>query len=144
MCIIIDTNKIHDFLKDSPSDDMQPIRTWIDRKGGLFVYTAYGSYGNELKDVKGRLAVYVRSGHAHLVDIKEIIPEENKLQIINGLKSNDIHILALARASGARLLCTEDRALIDDFKNKEIIDNPRGRIYSGIRQKHLLKQNLCR
>jgi len=42
--------------------------------------------------------------------------------------SNDAHIIGLARASGVRLLCTEDRVLGDDFRNKDLISNPRGNV----------------
>ena len=144
MCIIIDTNQMPAFLKNPSSEDMEPIHTWLSKRGGSFVYTTYGKYGEELKTVKDMLSVYVRNGHAHLVDKRKIIPEENKLQTIKIHKSNDIHILALARASGARLLYTSDQNLIDDFKKKEIIDKPRGKIYSGSEHKRLLRADLCR
>ena len=144
MCIIIDTNKMSAFLKNTSSEDLQPIHTWLSKRGESFVYTTYGTYGEELKTVKDRLSVYVRNGHAHLVDKSKIIPEENKLQAIDKHKSNDIHILALARASGARLLYTGDKALIADFGNKEIINNPKGKIYSGSRNKNLLRADLCK
>ena len=45
-------------------------------------------------------------------------------------RSDDEHVLALAVVSGARLLYTNDTALIADFKNREIIANPRGKVYS--------------
>ena len=45
-------------------------------------------------------------------------------------KSNDLHVLALALVSGARLLYTNDTALIDDFGNREIVTRPRGKIYT--------------
>ena len=144
MCIIIDTNKMPAFLNDPSSEDMEPIHTWLSKRGGSFVYTTYGAYGEELKTVKDRLSVYVRNGHAHLVDKSKIIPEENKLQTIKIHKSNDIHILALGRASGARLLYTSDRDLIDDFKKREIINQPRGNIYSSAKNKDLLKKDLCK
>ena len=144
MCIIIDTNKMPAFLKGPSSEDMQPIHTWLSIRGGSFVYTTYGTYGEELKTVKDRLSVYVRNGHAHLVDKSKIIPEENKLQAIDKHKSNDIHILALARASGARLLYTGDKALMVDFRKREIINNPKGKIYSGSRNKNLLRADLCK
>ena len=144
MCIIIDTNKMPAFLKNPSSEDMEPIHTWLSKRGGSFVYTTYGKYGEELKTVKDRLSVYVRSGHAHLVDKSKIIPEENKLQTIKIHKSNDIHILALGRASGARLLYTEDKFLMADFRKKEIINKPRGSIYSSSKNEDLLKKDLCK
>ena len=45
-------------------------------------------------------------------------------------KSNDPHILALAQVSGARLLYTNDRRLQNDFKNRDIIGHPEGKIFS--------------
>ena len=44
--------------------------------------------------------------------------------------SNDVHVLALALVSGARLLYTNDAALIMDFKNSKVIANPRGKVYT--------------
>jgi len=65
-------------------------------------------------------------------------------QKLNICRSDDIHILALARAGGARLLYTEDKDLKKDFKNKAIIDDPRGKIYSGAKNKRLLKRGVCK
>jgi hypothetical protein len=54
--------------------------------------------------------------------------------------SNDTHVIALARADRKRahLLCTDDQALQSDFKNKDLIDKPRGTIYSPTRHKKSL------
>ena len=60
------------------------------------------------------------------------------------MKSNDPHILALARASGARLVYTGDGKLIADFKNKRLIDGPRGKIYTGASNVRLLNRSVCR
>ena len=49
---------------------------------------------------------------------------------LNDLVSNDSHIIALAIESHARLLCTDDNNLMKDFKNRELIRNPRGTIFS--------------
>ncbi len=144
MCIIIDTNKMPAFLKGPSSEDMQPIHTWLSIRGGSFVYTTDGRYGEELKFLKKRLEVYVRNGHARVFTEKQIAPEEDYLENLKQHESNDIHILALARASGARLLYTGDKALIADFGNKEIINNPKGKIYSGSRNKNLLRADLCK
>ena len=45
-------------------------------------------------------------------------------------RSDDEHLLALALVTGARLLYTNDAALIADFKNREIVANPRGKVYT--------------
>ena len=49
---------------------------------------------------------------------------------ITNLESNDSHIIALALVSHARLLCTGDRDLMKDFRNKGLISKPKGSIYS--------------
>ena len=66
--------------------------------------------------------------------------------------SNDEHVLALALVSGARLLYTNDEALIADFKNREIVANPRGKVYTTavnddvtpVHRRLLADRNLCR
>ena len=59
-------------------------------------------------------------------------------------KSNDLHVIALARISGARLLYSDDKKLRKDFKNKHLVNSPRGKVYSKEDHQHLLDQNLCR
>jgi hypothetical protein len=42
------------------------------------------------------------------------------------------------------VLYTHDRDLMHDFKDKAIIDRPRGAIYSGAANSALLTASLCR
>ena len=49
---------------------------------------------------------------------------------LDSLRSNDAHIIALAKISHARVLCTNDRKLKEDFKDRKIINKPKGAIYS--------------
>jgi hypothetical protein len=44
-------------------------------------------------------------------------------------KSNDPHVLALARVSGARLLFANDGNLIEDFQKNSILRRPPGKVY---------------
>jgi hypothetical protein len=55
---------------------------------------------------------------------------ERQLKSAKLYRSNDVHILALAIASGARTLATFDRGLGDDFNDPRMINKPRGKIYS--------------
>ena len=67
-------------------------------------------------------------------------------------RSDDEHVLALALVSGARLLYTNDSALIEDFKNRAIVQNPAGKIYTTARnntvttahRRLLADRTLCR
>lgn len=67
---------------------------------------------------------------------------EQEIRNVNALGlcvSNDEHIIALARISGARTLCSNDTDLHTDFKNRELVSNPRGRIYQNAEHKSLLE-----
>lgn len=46
--------------------------------------------------------------------------------------------IALAQVSGARVLCTDDHPLMQDFKNRELLSNPRGRVYQRAEHAALL------
>ena len=61
------------------------------------------------------------------------------IQQIGECASDDEHVIALARVSGARLLFTNDGDLQADFKNPGIINGPRGVIYTT-----MLKQEVTR
>ena len=60
--------------------------------------------------------------------------------------------MALAAASGARLLYTNDALLMDDFRDRNIVPGPQGRIYTTkdrkdfrpAHKKLLGMRNLCR
>ena len=70
--------------------------------------------------------------------------EKGNLEAAGICVSNDIHIVALARISGSRLLYSKDDNLCKDFKNLKVL-NPKGKIYSTFRNKALLaKAPKCR
>ena len=56
--------------------------------------------------------------------------EETRLEKKGLCISDDPHVIALARISGARLLCSNDKDLQQDFGTKNLIDRPRGKVYS--------------
>ena len=65
-----------------------------------------------------------------IVDEGELEVRTERVVDRGGYTSDDPHLLALAQVSGARLLYSNDSDLQDDFKNRRLIDNPRGRVYS--------------
>ncbi len=144
MCIIVDTNKIVNFFKSPQGQDNAPIHRWINEKGGVLVYSKGGKLGKEFNDVMLLLDEYYQVGKTTMVSLEKIESQEVILNKAAEHKSDDAHILALAKVSGARLLYTEDKVLMDDFRNKKIIDSPRGKIYSGVGNKSLLKAGLCK
>ena len=53
-----------------------------------------------------------------------------KIKSKGAYRSNDPHVLALAQVIGVRLLYSDDGKLQRDFKNRELINSPRGKVYS--------------
>lgn len=72
-------------------------------------------------------------------------------QVAPRCESNDPHVIAVALISGARLLYSNDGDLQNDFKNPNLVNNPRGNVYSTRRNnnftqdhRRLLMRNPCK
>jgi len=142
MCMIVDANRLGSFLADPVHEDAAPIREWLDRRGGRIVYSTGGKFTEEVGHrLRKKLADYVRAGKAVLVPPHRFANDEAALAPIIG--SDDPHVLALARATGVRLLYTGDGALRVDFKDKRFIDQPRGKVYSRASNVNLLTRSAC-
>ena len=48
----------------------------------------------------------------------------------NACRSDDEHVVAVAQLGGARLLFTNDGDLQADFKNRDLVEDPRGKVYT--------------
>ena len=119
MCtnVIIDA----DMIGRLNSGEMRILLKWIERGEGTIVYSDHTRYSNEIKGKASALfAEHRRNGSADLIKSERV---ENEESTIDGsmLKSNDSHIVALARASGTTVLCTGDNRLKSDFLNKRLL-----------------------
>ena len=144
MCLIIDANVAHEFYSSPPHEDAAPIIEWIDRGRGLLVFGGkladeLGKNSRGIRWLRGRL----QAGRANRILESKIALSQKQLEASKEIKSNDIHVLALALASGARLLFTGDRELQRDFTNRKIINTPRGKIYSSRKNADLLTRTVC-
>jgi hypothetical protein len=81
----------------------------------------------------------LRAGHARRVPDEDVENEGAVVLKSRLCRSNDIHVIALARLSGARTLCTRDRYLERDFKNVRLVSKPKGSIYKGSSHARLLR-----
>ena len=138
MCMILDTNMYGLFLKDNP--DMRPIHEWLDKTGRL----VYSDHAQIKKEIKGKMRLKFKelssAGKARNILEKDVEKEMQKLKNSRyNLKSNDLPILGLFQASGAKLLCTSDRKLQKDFKKLF----KTGIIYKNRNHKHFLQENTC-
>lgn len=144
MCIIIDANRLGTFFADPVSADATPIHRWLNRGRGAVVYSTGGKFDAEIgEQARAKLAEYVRAGTAMLVPPARLVPHLRKLKKLT-LQSDDEHVLALARASGARLLYTGDHDLIADITNHTLINRPRGKVYTRAANARLLTNDACR
>lgn len=145
MCIIVDANVIGGMLGDPANVDAAPVRRWIESGRGRIVYSTEGRFGSEIVGkARAKLQQYYQAGKAIFVPHGDFREMEVRLLRDGGLRSNDFHVIALAQATHVRLLYTRDAELMKDFKNKMIINNPPGKVYSGRRNKHLLERSSCR
>jgi PIN domain len=140
MCVIVDANLASQVFAEPPAEDFSPVMEWVLEKGGMVAVG--GRLAAELERVsqpRRFILSLLRSGRARRVPDEEIVAEELALQE-NGLCiSNDCHVLALVRLSGARTVCTLDRALQQDVRNARLVANPRGSVYQRREHAHLLK-----
>ena len=140
MCAICDANVAHEVFnpkKQTPSGKI--FLAWITPKRPL---VTGGRLTEELfnkDDLKNWASILGQDGSLKTCNddkINKAIKDLKKEK----LKSNDLHIIALAKVSGARLLYSDDGKLQKDFKSKTLINNPTGKIYpKGKREKDLKK-----
>ena len=123
MCVrtIIDTNMFGELLSDS----VAPLRSWVERKDGVLVYSDSGQYGAELKRSRKTWELfrsYRQRGSAMLIP-HSLVAAENAHVAARELQSNDPHLVALARASHTLVLCTGDVRLKRDFLDTDVLEN---------------------
>jgi hypothetical protein len=144
MCIIIDANVASDMFAEPPHADAVPIFDWLNRRRGKLVYG--GQLAVELAKVeKARrwLRAGQQAGITQYIPADRIQYEQRQVTALGLCKSDDPHVIALARASRARILFTRDKSLIADFKNTKLISNPKGRVYSSRNNSMFLNRARC-
>jgi hypothetical protein len=139
LCVIIDASVAGLAFSVPPHADFAPVWHWIKNRGGKLVIA--GRLSNELSGARRLISQLWKAGLALGPPKEEVDKEEQVVRKSAMCRSNDSHIIALARVSGARVLCTNDGDLEADFKNRELVPNPRGGIYKNASHKSLLKHN---
>ena len=146
MCAILDANVIHEVFGDNQSEAGEQFYKWLTDRNGRIVVCK--KLLEEMCLASNNFTEWadeaLRSGKMRREE-NQVRETVEFLRKSGECKSNDHHIIALARISGARVLYSRDRDLHQDFKNKQLINRPRGSIYSSPGHKHLLeKPDLCR
>lgn len=131
MCAILDSAVVHEVFGHDRPDAGEGFRRWIDSERGQLVIG--GRLRGELvrnHAFRPWLAEALRGGRARSLNDAEVDERETTLRQSGKCESNDRHIIALAQLSNARLLYTNDDALTRDFGKKQLVDGPRGKVYS--------------
>lgn len=156
MCVIIDADVVSEIFRVLPltKEDKRPeagkeFFDWLDLNSDRLVIG-----GSKLKKELNIESLQIwlqevdRRGKRskRKYDDREIDQRAKELRAQNACKSNDEHIIALAQISNARLLYSKDKCLHEDFGTKELIDRPRGKVYSTLKNPKFdsAKDNLLR
>ena len=134
MCAIIDNDVAHQLFGNRPTEAGLYFLRWLSRSNGGIV-VAGGRLLRELSQNPNFLQFFtdrVQAGRGRRVPDDALDAAEEEIRSQGVCRSNDAHVLALARVSGARLLFTNDRALQQDFRDREIIGGTRGRVYTTV------------
>jgi len=139
MCIILDVNCFGDLMNHN-NEDMEPVREWIKRRNSnnKIAFSSTDKFKREWSgERKRRLRTWYGKGKIKMVSSQKVESEANRLK--GNIKSNDEHIIALAKVSGVNVLVSLDKDLHKDFK-KLIKD---GKVYQKANHKRLLRNDLC-
>jgi hypothetical protein len=132
MCVIIDASVCGLVFGDPPAADYVAVLDWLTTKDQDGVLVVGGHLKEELfRSNRARRFVLElrRSKRASFVEDSEVQREQVVVQQALACASDDPHVIALARVSGARTLCAVDGPLEGDFTNTRLLCRPPGRVY---------------
>ena len=129
----MDANVVRQAFGRNPVPAAIKFIDWIDSKKGRL--TVGGSkVRKELEkspqEFKEWALEAIKTGKMKNVNDSKVDKKMDQLVAGGRCKSDDEHVIALAQVGGARLLFSNDGNLQQDFRDKRLIDNPRGHVYS--------------
>jgi hypothetical protein len=142
VCLIIDANVAHRVLLRNDDEDFKYVHSYL-----FSIRYPNGKlmFGGRLAEEYFRIAAVRRivlelnrAGRAIRVQDDLVNNEEAVVCGLGYCRSNDEHIIALARVTGVRLLCSLDQDLHADFTNGHLVSKPRGRVYQYATHRRLL------
>ena len=152
MCAILDTDVAHEVFGSDRPEAGKKFFDWINKGNGRLAIG--GRLRAELNNISAfRTWARRAASYGRLIDTNDdtVNKRAEEIMAAHHFRSDDPHTLALAKISGARLLYSNDGDLRIDFRNRTLIDNPRGRLYStkkykDFRDSHrmlLARNDLC-
>lgn len=132
MCtrVVLDASAFDVVNEESPESAGVQLRHWIAEGHGRVAYSTYDRCGKQLKwdnKVWALVRRYSQSGLADRIADEDVEREEERLRsIVTRSGENDRQMLALAAASGARVMVVRDRNLTKDFEDAAILPKTPG------------------
>ena len=131
MCAIIDNDVSHQVFGTNPTGPGLFFRNWLGRSNGGIIVAGGRLFRELIQNPNFRSFFEARQQAGRAIRIPDSVVDaaEAELQSLE-TRSNDKHVLALARVSGARLLFTNDNRLKMDFADPDIMQGMPGHIYT--------------
>ena len=126
---IVDTDVLWKVAPAPGKDGDSDLRAWIHGRHGILAYSNSGKCYDELSRslrVWRVFEEYRRGQQATLICGARLARADKKLRN-STIRSNDRHVLALALASNALVLCSNDNDLKDDFSSADVLPKVRHR-----------------
>ena len=154
MCAIVDANVASEVFSPNPTQAGGAFFNWLNTRRGRLV-----TGGKQLEELEAAspgfrewASAAIGAGTMTLINEALVAQRSDEIERDRKHKSDDPHVLAIAQIGGARLLFTNDIDLQADFNAKDLIDNPRGRVYhtnigkevTATHQRLLRNRALCR
>ena len=147
MCIIIDMNVMCKVfpLSGCTQPDHEPVRSWVTTGIGSIVYGG-SKYCSELKTAKRYFQLMIelhKQGRVRRIDDAAVDTEQAIVeQLICDKRCDDPHLIAIVRASGCRLLCSDDKRADKYIKDVTLYPKPQHPplIYRSRKHRHLLSK----
>ena len=132
MCAIIDANVMDEAFGRRPAPAAVMFIDWIDSRRGRLIVGG-SKLRRELNNASNNFKRGAREALLSRIarDVNDVKVDKRTKQLVadGSCKSNDQHVIALAQLGGARLLYSNDGNLQQDFRDKRLVDNPRGQVY---------------
>lgn len=143
MCLIIDVNIAPKVLLPIDDADFKHVQERLFAMHGLTATLVYGGYlkveYERIQSIWPFLRRLDQMGRVRIIDSSLVEAEQEQVLALGLCCSDDPHIIALARVSDVRLLCSDDADLAKDFTNVSLIE-PRGKVYKKAAHRHLIAE----
>jgi hypothetical protein len=141
MCLIVDSNEVSRVFLNA-SKEFEKLNQAVSVGKTRIVYG--GELTREYRRVNRfwrLLLILDRQGRARQVGDVIVDQETERVREMGICRSDDHHIIALARVGRVRLVCSNDQRLRRDVRNPRLLANPRGNIYNNSDHSRLLRKH---